>query len=201
MSNTRWISTKINEQAHETLCQLASERGMHTSALAADLIETALAEDGEKQNSSLHARLFSLAHRAGRSEIIEQQLERIAWFAMQKSDEALADELERLCQETGYDTNEIMERAKNYTKAPIVIGYDGTSKDAAARWLQDRFADNPTWRVQEIRELGERAGFAIATLNRAKRDLGIASKKVSNYWTWTTKEEEQQQQQRTTMSL
>ena len=56
----------------------------------------------------------------------------------------------------------------------------------AKDFLQDRLADGPV-KQAELFEEAEAAGLSKSTLQRAKRDLKIASKKgkgLDNAWTW-----------------
>lgn len=202
MTDTRWVSANITVDSFDQLYELASDRGMKTSELAADLIEEGLAREAEGHKTP-EARAFALAYRARKDEQLTQHLERIAWFAVHKSDESLVDQLEVLCEETGRSVMELMEKAETMDAPPILVGRDTTGRNAAMRWLQDRFNEHKTWPVPEIRDLASRAGFSDSTLSRAKRELGIASQREAAYWTWTTDiidiEEEQQEQQHPNM--
>lgn len=196
MAESRWVHIKIDASAHEALCHLASNRGIHSSQLAAEFVEKSLAKEGDKEEADLETQIFAEAHRAEKEKIIEQQLERIAWMALRKDDEKLTDRLQTLCGKAGYDVQEMIDRASQFKRAPIVVGRNGTGKSAAMRWLQDRFAEQDEWLVREIRdELGEKAGFSAVTLNRAKRELGVTSEKRSTYWIWTLEGDEQQHHQ------
>lgn len=192
MAEKRWVGTYVDEGTHDAIRNLATYRGTHPTTVLADLIERGLAEVAEEKGMPDELKLYALAYKADQDQVIEQQLERIAWLATKKQDEELVDKLEALCSYHGYSIDDIMDKASNYKQPPIIVGKNSTGKQAAKRWLQDRFTEQQEWSVRHIRdELGEKAGFSRVMLNRAKRELGVVSERKSLNWVWVLPEDEQ----------
>ncbi|UCG11481.1 MAG: bifunctional DNA primase/polymerase [Deltaproteobacteria bacterium] len=63
---------------------------------------------------------------------------------------------------------------------------DQTLRDDAQKWLIYLFGKRSEYRSSEIYELGEKHGYGIETLKKAKLDLGIDSKQeaVGKPWLW-----------------
>lgn len=193
MAKDRWISAKVDEQTHELLCKLATKRGMHPAKLVAQFVEDALVMGGLNEGAGFDLKLYATAQKANRSRVRQQQLETIAWEVAQNDDTEAFEQLEELCDEAGFDVNEIIASAKEYDTPPILVSRNGTGIDAAMRWLQQKFTERDSWPATEIKELGAKRGFNKSTLSSAKRQLGYASVRCSTHWEWQKLEEEEEE--------
>jgi hypothetical protein len=63
-------------------------------------------------------------------------------------------------------------------------GHEYSSLDAAMGFLRIKLAQGPQASAELLAEAEETEGLSVTTTQRAKKKLGVVSKRVGDAWTW-----------------
>jgi hypothetical protein len=74
--------------------------------------------------------------------------------------------------------------AKELLEAPVAHAEERSALEEAKEFLREALDGGREMVAAQMWEDAEAAGIAEATLKRAKRDLGVKSRKVGHMWTW-----------------
>lgn len=182
----RWVSAELEEGLHRSLCQVATELGVHPHKLCAEYIRQGVLRDVQENTEFIpvEAKVWAAAQSIRAGARMRAMLVQIAFAHQQAPDEATSDLLNQLCEMAGIPIQEVLDEADDSSIVPLI--QDSGSKLAQAmRFLADILDDNEEVPVSYIYSLGEQNGLKPSILKQAKHELKVRSVRKPTEWVWT----------------
>ena len=193
---TRNYWGQIDEDMYNELGNRATQEGLKITELINRYIVEGLQGDAaESASSNLDSQIFLAVQKAAAIERRVILLEKLGATVTRHGDEKDYDNFDSLCSEANISVDEILKRIKQQRQSHSLPSFDdGKGARSAMKWLQDVFNDFEEGKrrigANEIKALGERAGFSGPTLDAAKRSLNIESVREGKRWWWVMVERE-----------
>lgn len=186
---TRNYWGQIDEDLFSELGNRATQEGLKITELINRYIVEGLQGDAGSENSNLDSQIFLAVQKARAKERRAILLEQLGATVTRHGSEEDYDDFESLCSEADMSVDEILERVRQQRQPHSLPSFDdGKGARSAMKWLQDVFNDFEEGKrrvgANEIKALGERAGFSGPTLDAAKRSLNIESVREGKRWWW-----------------
>jgi len=187
MSNDkkRIVYGAVDEDTHTSLAIIATANGEKIFNIINDAIVDYIQKETDKmgQGAPIDLKIYRSVQQARLVDRRRNQLVQIAWAHSNNPTEESADLLNELCNEADFPVEDIIAEIESSPMIPLGSD-DGTGKFSAMRWLINFLPPGRPIKTKVIHAKGKEYNFSAGTLNAAKRELGIISKKPADYWVW-----------------
>ena len=181
----RFASTMLPSEVHRELCRQATRVGIHPSELVGRYVAQGLEQDAEiAKKPDYETKIYRAVQRAQRGDRLRGQLKRIAWQYLRNRDEEEYDLLVSLCEEGGFEVEELLDQAGTYDQAPATLTGSGRGLEGAIAFLQKLGEEGDEYPVSAVLARGAEQGLPAHILGDAKRRLGITSVRGPKSWAW-----------------
>lgn len=194
--NKSFVGIWLPKEVHRSLNMLASRMGKDITELAADLVEGALLEQLNFQNgtSSTVAPELALAEaymKMRRQEQARVQLVSLMINIIQSpTEDKQLEELVSLCDENGFDLEEIRSQAQDMTRIQtsgiFSLGEHDSQTERAMNFLSSLYKGTTSIPAKEIENKAAQQGIPPSVLKLAKRHLSLISVRKGSVWNWET---------------
>lgn len=179
-----WVSTELDPDTHAMVAEYAAKRGVRISAAVAELIANALEMQEE---DTPRYRLWRAMQKARQKMQDLVALQQIA-SALDTSSADEQNQFVALCNEFGFDENEILRSASN-------IDFQTAQSEtilraiALLRGFLERHGGEASATIAERELLA--AGLSHYAINRARRALNVVSTRGKHGFIWKLPEKEE----------
>lgn len=189
----KWLGAYVDDSLHNSLMRVASEKGVHPTALMEEALRQYIAHYARTVGKNVDP-IVMVTAMALDEEVRESGLRTLQSMALRyirNPTEAGADKLRTACDAMEIELEDLITDLRENEQLVTLVDELDRPLTKAEAWLRERMKPDTEYPMKLIKAESEMMGIKFYTLTKAKETLRIRSIRRSGHWVWIRPVEEE----------